>query len=118
MALPRWLARLNRAVFNPAEKRRGKRPVLEHIGRVSGAQFMTPLDAHQTDEGVIFTPLYGSQTDWLRNVLSAGRATLHLDGEAIELTRPRLIEVDELPETIDRPARWLGIEQCLHLDRT
>lgn len=117
MALPRWLARFNRAVSNPAERRRGKRPVLEHVGRVSGTHYMTPLDARQVEGGVIFTPLYGSETDWLRNVLAAGEATLHVEGEVIELTRPRLIGAGELPDTIERPARWLGVDHVLRLDR-
>lgn len=32
--LPRWLAQLNKRVFNPREIRRGTRPVLVHVGRL------------------------------------------------------------------------------------
>lgn len=116
MALPRWLARLNRGVLNPLEMRRTERPVLEHVGRVSGTTFTTPLDAHVDDDGVVLTPLYGPRTDWVRNVLAAGQATLRIDGRRLELVAPRLVGEDEVPETMDRPPRWLGVDRYLHLD--
>lgn len=116
MALPRWLARLNRAVLNPLEMRRREGPVLEHVGRVSGVTFTTPLDAHVDDDGVVLTPLYGPRTDWVRNVLATGRATLVVDGRRLELTSPRLVGAGELPENMDRPPRWLGPDRYLYLD--
>lgn len=116
MALPRWLARLNRTVLNPLEMRRRKGPVLEHVGRLSGVTFTTPLDAHIDDDGVILTPLYGPRTDWVRNVVAAGGAALLVDGRRLELTAPRLVVEDELPENMDRPLRWLGPDRYLHLD--
>jgi len=33
MPLPRWLAQINKRVFNPMEVRRGARQVLIHTGR-------------------------------------------------------------------------------------
>ena len=44
MPLPRWLAHINKRVFNPMEVRRGARPVLIHTGRSSGKTYRTPLD--------------------------------------------------------------------------
>ena len=55
--LPRWLGRINKRVFNPLEIRRGKRPVLTHVGRKSGRTLETPLDAHPTDDGWLFIPM-------------------------------------------------------------
>lgn len=91
MPLPRWLARLNRRVFNPREIRRGVRPVLIHVGRSSGTTYRTPLDAYPLSDGYLFVPRYGPRTDWLKNVLAAGSARLAIGGEEIELEAPRLV---------------------------
>ncbi len=92
--------------------------MLEHVGRMSGRRFSTPLDAHLVEGGVVFTPLYGPDTDWVRNVLAAGHATLSLDGETIDLVDPRLVGEDDLPPSVDRPPRWIGVDRFLHLDRS
>ena len=91
MPLPRWLARVNRRVFNPREMRRGDRPVLIHVGRSSDKTYRTPLDAHPLPDGYLFIPLYGPRTDWLKNVLVAGGARLSIAGEEIELESPRMV---------------------------
>jgi hypothetical protein len=96
MALPRWLARINRRVFNPIEIRRGVRPVLIHVGRASARTYATPLDAHAVEGGYLFIPMYGPSTDWLRNVLAAGTALLRIKGEEIELDAPRLVRKREV----------------------
>jgi deazaflavin-dependent oxidoreductase (nitroreductase family) len=95
LRLPKWLARVNKHVFNPREIRRGSRPVLTHVGRRSGVTYRAPLDAHPVDDGFVFFPMYGTDSDWVRNVLAAGSATLRFDGNDIELTTPRLLPRDE-----------------------
>ena len=63
MSLPRWLTRINKHLFNPLEIKRGARPVLIHIGRLSGRTYRTPMDAHRLPGGYLFIPMYGSDTD-------------------------------------------------------
>ena len=92
MPLPRWLAHINKRVFNPMEVRRGARPVLIHTGRSSGKTYRTPLDAHALPDGYLFIPLYGPRTDWVKNVLLAQAARLCVDGHEIELQSPRLVK--------------------------
>jgi len=92
MPLPRWLAHINKRVFNPMEVRRGARPVLIHTGRSSGKTYRTPLDTHRLPDGYLFIPLYGPRTDWVRNVLAAKAARLSIDGQEIELRSPRLVK--------------------------
>lgn len=91
MHLPRWLARFNRKVINPREVRRGRRPVLIHVGRTSGTVYRTPLDAHPSPDGYVFIPMYGPRTDWVKNVLAAGQARLAIGGQEIELESPRMV---------------------------
>jgi deazaflavin-dependent oxidoreductase (nitroreductase family) len=107
MPMPRWLAHINKRVFNPLEIKRGTRPVLIHTGRSSGTTYQTPLDAHPIEGGYLFLPIYGPRTDWVRNVLAAGTARLRIEGREIELASPRLVNQDEarrlLPPTTKIP---------------
>ncbi len=116
MALPDWLARINRRFFNPREVRRGKRPVVHHIGRISGSAYATPLDAHEIGEEVLFIPLYGPDCDWVQNVMAAGQATLTIGEREINLSEPRLSTADEdwakLPSK-GRPPGLFGISTLL-----
>ena len=72
MPMPLWWGKVNKRVFNPIELRRGKRPTLTHIGRKSGKEYVTPLDAHEIDDGFLFVLVYGSQCDWVQNILASG----------------------------------------------
>jgi hypothetical protein len=50
-----------------------------HVRRTSGATYRTPLEAHPIDDGYIFILVYGSDSDWVQDVLAAGTATLNVD---------------------------------------
>lgn len=121
MPMPRWWTHINKRVFNPAELRRGKRPVLTHVGRTSGQTYRTPLDAHPVDGGYVFILVYGSRSDWVRNSLADGHARLTIDGEDIELTAPRLIDEHEawqaIGDDVKRPPGLLRITEYLRMDR-
>ncbi len=120
MPMPRWWTRINRRVFNPIELRRGVRPVLTHVGRSTGAVHRTPLDAHPVDGGYVFVLVYGSESDWVRNALAAGRARLTVDGRDVELTAPRLIGAEEawraIGDGVKRPPGVLRITEYLRMD--
>lgn len=120
MPLPRWLAHINKRVFNPIEVRRGARPVLIHTGRSSGKTFRTPLDAHRLPDGYLFIPMYGPRTDWVKNVLRAGAARLVIDGDEIELQSPRLVKKKDiwpmLPTTTKTPPGISSGSELLRLD--
>ena len=120
MPLPRWLARINRRVFNPRELRRGVRPVLIHVGRSSGKTYRTPLDAHPLPNGYLFIPLYGPRTDWLKNVLVAGAARLLIGGKEIELESPRMVRKRDiwplLPTTTKTPPGISEESELLRMD--
>lgn len=120
MVLPRWLARINKRVFNPVEIRRGARPVLVHVGRSSGRTFRTPLDAFSVPDGYVFIPMYGPRTDWVRNVLAAGRARLSVGGQEIQLEAPRMVNKRDvwplLPAGTKTPPGISEDSQLLRLD--
>ncbi|MGZ8801994.1 MAG: nitroreductase family deazaflavin-dependent oxidoreductase [Mycobacterium sp.] len=120
MPLPRWLAQINKRVFNPIEVRRGARPVLIHTGRSSGKTFRTPLDAHPLPDGYLFIPMYGPRTDWVRNVLRGGAARLVIDGDEVELQSPRLVKKKDiwpmLPPTTKTPPGISSESELLGMD--
>ncbi len=99
-AVPKFMGRVNRRIFNPREIRKGKRPVLIHRGRTSGNEYLTPLDAHRVDEGFMFIVMYGSDCDWVQNVLASGSATLRVDGHEVPLEKPRLVSVEEATKVL------------------
>ena len=120
MPVPMWVAQVNKRVFNPRELRRGVRPALTHVGRSSGTKYQTPLDAHPVESGYIFIVMYGSDSDWVQNVLAAGAATLKIDEDEFELVSPRLVSKEIawqlLPPTTKAPANFLRVTEYLQMD--
>ena len=120
MPVPMTMARVNKRVFNPMEIRKGKRPVLIHTGRTSGKSFETPMDAHPVDGGFIVVVMYGTKSDWVRNVLAAGSANLRIGEDLYELSNPTLLGRDDalaqLPEDFKQPPGWLNVSDYLKLE--
>jgi deazaflavin-dependent oxidoreductase (nitroreductase family) len=120
MPMPRWWGHINKRLFNPRAIAGGKWPVITHVGRNSGTEYRTPLDAHPVDGGYLFVLVYGSGSDWVQNVLAAGHARLRVDGEEFELSAPRLVGEDEafraLGDEVPRPPKLLRISEFLRMD--
>jgi deazaflavin-dependent oxidoreductase (nitroreductase family) len=118
--LPRWLARFNKRTFNKMEIRRGIRPVLSHVGRSSGKTYETPLDAHAVEGGYIFIANYGRDSDWVKNILAAGTATLRAGGNEIALVSPRMVTKDEALRQMAAGIKWppdrMNVTECLRMD--
>src|SRR5215213_2744877 len=73
--------RFNRAVTNPRVLRSAGSPgasasVIRHVGRVSGRSYETPVGPFAVGDDFVIALPYGSGTDWVRNVLTHGAATL------------------------------------------
>ena len=66
--------------------------VIEHTGRRSGEPYATPVVADRVAGGFIVPLPYGTDVDWLRNVLAAGRATLVVHGERCTVAQPQVID--------------------------
>ena len=122
MPLPRWLARVNKRVFNPREVSKGNRPVVIHVGRSSGTVYQTPLDAHPTKDGYVLVVRYGPGSDWVRNILAAGGASLRVEGEERRLGSPRLVlqreAVEQLTPGFEPAADFFKAEHYLLMDHS
>ena len=121
MPLPDWLARSNRRVLNPLVRRvAGRLPwfaVVVHAGRRSGRSYRTPVNAFRRPDGFVIALTYGPDTDWVRNVLAFGEATLEHRGRQIRVTNPRLTGADEardsLPAVVRAALRLLRVDRFL-----
>ncbi|MDX3660211.1 nitroreductase family deazaflavin-dependent oxidoreductase [Streptomyces sp. ID05-26A] len=120
MPMPRWWGHINKRVFNPHALKSGKWAVLTHVGRSSGMLYRTPMEAHPVDGGYLVVLVYGSRSDWVRNVMAAGHAKLTINGEDVEVSAPRVVSEAEafsaLAEGVKRPPRSLRITEFLRMD--
>ncbi len=119
MPMPLWFGKINKRLFNPGELRRGKRPVIEHVGRTSGKTYLTPLEVLEIDGGYIVVLVYGSGADWVRNVLAAGGGALRIAGSRVDVTDPEVIDAATADSLLDasvkRPPSFLRIREYLRL---
>lgn len=114
----------SKKVMNPMQMRTAGTPgayasIVRHRGRISGAEYATPVGVIADGEAFLIALPYGSRAQWLRNVLAAGSATLVHEGTTYQVDRPELIA---LPTVADRFSasdqglfRWLRVEDCLRL---
>lgn len=110
MPLPRFVARFNRLVTNPLMSRLVDYPPfagLAHRGRTSGAQYFIPINAFPCDDGFVFALTYGSETDWVRNVLAAEGGELSYGKESYRLSAPRIVGRDPVRACLPRVVRVL-----------
>ena len=82
--------------------------VVRHLGRRSGRTYETPVTVARHDDTFLIALPYGQRTDWLKNVLSKGSATIVTNGQTHEVDRPEVI-----PMT-DATAYFRPREQRLH----
>ncbi|MEQ8438812.1 MAG: hypothetical protein RIB65_15060 [Ilumatobacter fluminis] len=92
-----------------------------HRGRVSGAEYETPIDPIPTDDGFVVVLPYGAQADWVRNVLHHGAATIVHDGERVDVHRPVLMPPRDIEQWLSpaaqRTNQLFGIERVLVVRR-
>jgi deazaflavin-dependent oxidoreductase (nitroreductase family) len=65
--------------------------IVSHRGRVTGREYSTPVWAFGTRDGLVLALLYGAASDWVRNVLVAGRAEVRRSSTVHQYEQPRLV---------------------------
>jgi deazaflavin-dependent oxidoreductase (nitroreductase family) len=95
--------------------------VVRHVGRTTGRPYETPVQAVATDDGFVIALPYGPNTDWLKNVLASGSATIVDEGKPNEVHRPEIVPIAEVelyfPSQDRRAHRVFGVQQCLRVRR-
>jgi len=118
--------RFNRAFMNPRQMKTAGTPgayasVIRHVGRTSGRSYETPMVAFATDDGFVIALPYGSGTDWLKNVIASGSATIVHEGNTYLVDRPELvpeaIAAPNMPAKEQQELRRFAIDRCLRVRR-
>lgn len=125
---PRPLLRLIRAsnkfLLNPlvnarAGHKNSYAAAIRHTGRESGKAYSTPVGVNRTPDGFVMPLAYGTQVDWLLNVLAGGRATVLTEGETHDVTEPEVIDAATASPMLSpkrrRSYQRIGIEQYLRV---
>jgi hypothetical protein len=117
---------LQRAVINPRQLRSAGTPgayaaVVRHRGRTSGRQYETPVGAVATDDGFAIGLVYGSWSNWLKNVLASGSATIVYEGSTYEVDRPEVVPMQSVESYFTagdrRGFHLFAVNQALRLRR-
>lgn len=106
-------------------------PILRHVagwlpsfalvryrGRKSGRQYEIPLNVFRDSGDWVIILTYGSDAEWVKNILVAGEAEMTTRGRIVHLIEPRLAAEDALgflPRPVRRFGRWMGVSEVLRL---
>jgi hypothetical protein len=82
--------------------------IIEHVGRVTGTVRRTPIHPNPVPGGFAISIPYGPGTQWVRNIMVAGRCTMRLHDVTHELTNPRIARGGDVPG-LPRIARAIGM---------
>jgi deazaflavin-dependent oxidoreductase (nitroreductase family) len=108
MALPKALARFNRVVTNPIARHvAGRLPgfgIVTHVGRRSGRVHRTPVNLFRHGDRYVIALTYGADSQWVRNVVTAGEADVESRGRRIHLVEPEVIH-DPSRSLVPAPVR-------------
>jgi deazaflavin-dependent oxidoreductase (nitroreductase family) len=108
MPLPKRLARFNRHVTNrvvgPVARRLPGFAVVSHVGRRSGRVYRTPVNLFRDGDRYVIALTYGSDSQWVRNVLAAGGADIETRGRRVHLVAPEVVR-DAQRSLVPEPIR-------------
>ena len=106
-------------IARPVAKKLPAFAVLTHRGRKTGRTYRTPINVFRRGDDYFFFLTYGSDVQWVKNVLASGSCSIETRRGVVELVEPELITDPEL-----RPApahvrfverRIAGVNQYLRM---
>lgn len=122
MPIPRRVARFNRYVTNPIQRRFAWLvpgwAIVTHYGRRSGRRYRTPVNIFRRGDRFLIAAMYGRDAEWIRNVLAAGKADIQTRGRHHHLVAPEIVHDpthSEMPRPIRFVQRQLGVDDFLVL---
>jgi deazaflavin-dependent oxidoreductase (nitroreductase family) len=106
-------------VLRPLARRLPAFGVVIHRGRKSGRVYETPVNVFREGEAYLFFLTYGSDAQWVKNILAAGSCSLETRGRVVQLVDPELVTDPEL-RPAPQPARFIerrlaGVTQYLRM---
>lgn len=79
--------------------------ILIYRGRTTGRTYRIPINVFRRGDSYIFALTYGSDSQWVKNVLAAGGCEMQRMGRHLRLVQPELI-VDPSANLIPAPVRF------------
>jgi deazaflavin-dependent oxidoreductase (nitroreductase family) len=116
--------RFHRSVGNPLQMRRAGgsetfASVIVHRGRTTGKTYETPVWAVPTEDGFVIAIVYGSRTEWVKNVLASRSATLVRRGGTFAVDRPEVVPRASVrayfPAAIRRIHGRVHVDSCIRV---
>lgn len=78
-------------------------------GRKTGEEYRVPMNVFRHSETYVFALTYGSDVNWVRNVLAAGECRLRTGRRELLLVEPEVV-VDPARKLVPQPVRmFLGL---------
>lgn len=114
MLIPVWLERFQIKYVNPMLRPLSKRmpgfAVIKHRGRTSGKDYETIVTAYRNGSVLAIGLIHG-KTNWVKNVLAAGEADIHVGRKDLHLVNTRVLPVGTVDPTLPRISRMLAKRQ-------
>jgi len=83
--------------------------IIRYRGRRSGNVYRTPMNVFRRGDSYVFALTYGSDVQWVKNVLATGRAELEIRRHRVRLADPKVIH-DPARRLMPLPVRFfLGV---------
>jgi deazaflavin-dependent oxidoreductase (nitroreductase family) len=96
--------------------------IIRHVGRRSGRTYETPVVAVEHDDGFLIALPYGERTDWMKNVVADGEASVVNHGRTYRVDQPQVIPMGEATGYFgpkeQRLHRRFAVATCLQVHRT
>jgi len=117
--LRRAVSRYVNPVTRPVARRLPTFAVLTHRGRKTGHEYRTPINVFRRGDDYYFFLTYGSDVEWLKNVLAAGSCSIETRGRVVQLVDPELVTDPDL-RPAPPPVRFVerriaGVTQYLRM---
>jgi deazaflavin-dependent oxidoreductase (nitroreductase family) len=124
MPLPKRLARFNLRVTNrvlgPVARRLPGFAIVSHVGRRSGRVYRTPVNLYRAESRYVIALTYGSDSQWVLNVLVAGAVDIETRGERLHLVGPEVVHDAQrslVPASIRPVLRMVNVSEFMLLQR-
>jgi deazaflavin-dependent oxidoreductase (nitroreductase family) len=92
--------------------------VVLHTGRRSKRQYRTPVNVFAAPGGYVVALTYGTDSDWVKNVLAAGGCDLVRGGRLAHLMAPEIVHDEsrrQVPMVVRPMLRLLGVADFMRL---
>ncbi len=115
----RFVNRYMNPVMRPVVKKLPFFAIVTHRGRKTGRSYRTPVNVFRRGNEYFFFLTYGSDSQWVKNVLANGSCSIETRGRVVELVDPELITDPELrpapPAVRFLERRIAGVTQYLRM---